>query len=134
MKKLLTGAMVALMATTSLSTVVQAQPRHRGDHHDRYDRDHDRRDHDRRHHRRDNDRHGRWDNDRGRHNGWRAEWRRGHRMDRAYWSRAERVDWRRHRLRAPPRGYEWRYVDGRYVLAAVATGLIASIIISSRRY
>ena len=56
------------------------------------------------------------------------DWRRGHRMRHEDWSRGERVDWRRHHLRHPPRGYEWREVDGNYVMAAVATGLIASII------
>jgi hypothetical protein len=33
----------------------------------------------------------------------------------------ERLDWRRHHLRRPPRGYEWREVDGNYVLAAAAS-------------
>jgi Ni/Co efflux regulator RcnB len=49
-------------------------------------------------------------------------------MDHDHWRHAQRVDWRHHHLRAPPRGYEWREVDGNYVLAAAATGLIASII------
>lgn len=56
------------------------------------------------------------------------EWRRGHRLGHADWERGERLDWRAHHLRRPPRGYEWREVDGNYVMAAVATGLIASII------
>ena len=34
-------------------------------------------------------------------------------------------------LRRPPSGYEWRLVDGNYVLAAVATGVIASIVVAS---
>ena len=66
--------------------------------------------------------------DNGRHLGW----RRGHRMRHDEWARGERIDWRAHHLRHPPRGYEWREVDGDYVLAAVATGLIASIIANSR--
>jgi len=60
------------------------------------------------------------------------DWRRGHRMRHEDWARGQRVDWHRHHLRRPPRGYEWREVDGNYVLAAVATGLIASIIANSR--
>lgn len=60
------------------------------------------------------------------------EWRRGGRMDRMEWRRAHVVDYRIHHLRRPPRGYEWREIDGRYVLAAVATGIIADIIINSR--
>ena len=59
------------------------------------------------------------------------DWRRGHRMRHEDWARGQRVDWHRHHLRRPPRGYEWREVDGNYVLAAVATGLIASIIANS---
>ncbi len=60
------------------------------------------------------------------------EWRKGHRMAQNDWSRGQQVDYRAHHLRAPPRGYEWREVDGNYVLAAAATGLIASIIAGSR--
>jgi len=59
------------------------------------------------------------------------EWRKGARMRREDWGRAERIDYRHYHLRRPPRGYEWREVDGNYVLAAVATGLIASVIIAS---
>lgn len=59
-------------------------------------------------------------------------WHKGGRIDRSDWNRGRRVsDWRNHRLNAPPRGYEWREVDGNYVLAAAATGLIASIILAS---
>lgn len=59
------------------------------------------------------------------------EWRRGHRMNPEDWNRGERIDYRRHHLRRPRRGYEWRQVDGNYVLAAVATGLISSVINAS---
>ncbi|MEO6802789.1 MAG: RcnB family protein [Granulicella sp.] len=59
------------------------------------------------------------------------DWRRGHRMDRNDWNRGERIDYRQYRLRAPRRGYEWREVDGNYVMAAVATGLIATVIAAS---
>jgi Ni/Co efflux regulator RcnB len=59
------------------------------------------------------------------------EWRRGARMRPEDWGRGERIDYRRYHLHAPPRGYEWRQVDGNYVLAAVATGVIASVIAAS---
>lgn len=60
------------------------------------------------------------------------EWRRGYHMRQDDWARGVRVDdWHAHHLRHPPRGYEWRQVDGNYVLAAVATGVIASVIASS---
>ena len=47
------------------------------------------------------------------------------------WQRGEHVDYRERHLRAPPRGYEWRQVDGNFVLAAVATGVIASVVAAS---
>lgn len=60
------------------------------------------------------------------------EWRKGYHMPAADWGRGQRVDnWRAYHLNAPPRGYEWREVDGNYVLAAVATGVIASVIAAS---
>ncbi len=60
-----------------------------------------------------------------------TEWRKGYHMRQEDWSRGERIDYRRYHLNAPPRGYEWRQVDGNYVLAAVATGVIASAIVAS---
>ena len=77
--------------------------------------------------------------DNGRHAGWAADrggghhWRRGQRMGYNDWQGARRVDYRQHHLRRPPSGYEWRESNGQYVLAAVATGLIASIILNSGR-
>lgn len=59
-----------------------------------------------------------------------ADWRRGQRMDRNDWDRGERVYYREHHFRKPPRGYEWRQVDGRFVLGAIATGVIAEIIVN----
>lgn len=35
-------------------------------------------------------------------------------------------DWQSRGLYEPPQGYGWRYVDGQYVLVAVATGIIAA--------
>ncbi len=59
------------------------------------------------------------------------EWRKGYHMRHEDWARAEKVDYRVYHLQRPPAGYEWRLVDGSYVLAAVATGVIASIVIAS---
>lgn len=59
------------------------------------------------------------------------EWKKGAAMRHEDWQRAQRVDYHQHHLRAPPRGYEWREVDGNYVLAAVATGVIASVVAAS---
>jgi Ni/Co efflux regulator RcnB len=47
------------------------------------------------------------------------------------WARGERIDYRHYHLQAPPRGYEWREVDGNYVLAAIATGVIATAVVAS---
>lgn len=60
------------------------------------------------------------------------EWHKGARIQHEDWDRGQPVDWRAHHLRRPRRGYEWREVDGNYVLAAAATGLIASAIAHSR--
>jgi Ni/Co efflux regulator RcnB len=62
-----------------------------------------------------------------RHNNW----RKGYRMDRNDWNRGDRVDYRQYHLAPPRRGYEWRRVDGNFVMAAVATGVIASLVAAS---
>lgn len=59
------------------------------------------------------------------------DWRNGGHIGHDDWNRGQRIDYRHYHLNAPPRGYEWRQVDGNYVLAAAATGLIASVIVAS---
>jgi Ni/Co efflux regulator RcnB len=61
-----------------------------------------------------------------------SDWRNHGHVSQNDWNRGSQVDWRAHHLHQPPSGYEWRQIDGRYVLAAVATGIIASIILSSQ--
>lgn len=39
-------------------------------------------------------------------------------------------DWRGHRLNQPPRGYHWVQTGADFVLVAIATGVIASIILN----
>ena len=56
------------------------------------------------------------------------EWKKGATMRKEDWGRGEQVDYHQSHLKAPPHGYEWRMVDGNYVLAAVATGIIASVV------
>jgi len=129
MKRLIITTLAAtLLAGTALSgTAMAAGQRYddhdrgrydqRDDRHDRRDAAHDRRDY--RHDRRDERREYR-------------RWERGQRLDARYRDNRYYVsDWRRHGLRAPPRGYRWQRVDDSYVLAAVATGLIASVIIAN---
>jgi len=60
-----------------------------------------------------------------------ADWRKGGRIAPDDWRRGAPVDYRAHHLRRPPHGYEWRKVDGNYILAAAATGVIASLIAAS---
>jgi Ni/Co efflux regulator RcnB len=58
-------------------------------------------------------------------------WRRGDRLPSQYRSNQYVVDdWRGHHLRQPPRGYHWVQSGGDYVLAAIATGVIADLIIN----
>jgi hypothetical protein len=65
--------------------------------------------------------------DQGRHEGW---YKRGGRIPPGYrGSRYVVNDWRHYRLNPPPRGYQYiRSDNGDFLLAAVATGAILSII------
>ncbi len=145
MKRFLTTtAMAVLAGSLAFGTAAQAQGWRDHDNNGRQERSyHDRGNYDRgdrgRGHRDsghydnghyDNGRYGRGDN--GNHYGWRerSDWRRGGYVSRYDWDRGQRVDYRRHHLRRPPYGYEWRETNGNYVLAAVASGLIASIILN----
>ena len=67
------------------------------------------------------------------HDGYKEhkEWHKGARINHDDWNRGQQVDWHSHHLQSPPRGYEWRQVDGNYVLAAAATGIIAATIIAA---
>ena len=57
--------------------------------------------------------------------------RRGGRLPADYRSRQYVVDdWRGHHLTAPPRGYHWVQTGADYVLVAVATGIIADILLN----
>ena len=58
----------------------------------------------------------------------RHRWRQGQRLDRRYGSYSTVNDWRARRLPAPRRGYHWVRQGDDYVLAALAGGLIASVI------
>jgi len=143
----------ASLSLGSLSSFAQGYDRDRGDHQlaqrDDHRRDGDRRDFDRRDgDRRDGDRRDgdrrfqrgedrRGDrDDRGRaeqfHYGARGpEWHRGGRIPPEYRNRQYVVnDWRGHHLNAPPRGYQWVQVGGDYVLVAIATGIIAQLLLS----
>lgn len=102
--------------------------------------DHDRAEHadrvDRAEHRGDRAERPDWDHPGYRHDGYRGvgpnhEWQRGGRLPDEYRGhRYEVRDWRGHHLSAPPRGYHWVQVNGDYVLAAVATGVILDTLLT----
>lgn len=80
----------------------------------------------------DDDHHGHHDN--GKHKGWKKDkndFRRGERIDVVYLERRYYVDdYRSYHLHAPPRGHRWvRSDDGKFILVAVATGIIADILL-----
>ncbi len=89
----------------------------------------------------------RYDNgNRGNHYGWNGQryhapnqyvrpygyqvrtWRGGDRLPSAYRGSQYYVDYRQYHLNAPPRGYQYVRVNNDVILAAIATGLIASVI------
>ncbi len=73
-----------------------------------------------------NGRHATVNRDFGRHN-----WNRGDRLSHRYGRYSAVNDWGRYNLRRPPRGYHWVRHDNDFILAALATGLIADIILNS---
>jgi len=116
MKALIVAASVAALVAGAAGSV-SAQDDHHGDHAQSYTQYN-------------NQQHSGWGQDHGSDG---HQWNRGERMGYNDWNNAPRVDYRQHHLRRPPNGYEWRESNGQYVLAAVATGLIASIILNSGR-
>jgi Ni/Co efflux regulator RcnB len=141
MKSILIGVTAFALVT---GPVAMAQP----DYHHDQGQDNQQNDH-RRDDRRDDRQQGN-DNDRQRHNdrrqadngnhyGWGQDrgqghrWSRGERIGYNDWNGAQRVDYRRYHLRQPPRGYEWRRHGDRFILAAIASGLIMSVILGTGR-
>lgn len=58
-----------------------------------------------------------------------SEWKKGAHIKPEDWSRGEQVDWHAHHLRQPPKGYEWREIDGNFVLAN-SSGVIFSVVVA----
>jgi len=92
------------------------------------------------HHRHDRHRHDRhWDDDRGdddhhhrrKHHHKHRDYHRGERVEVVYLEPRYYVDdYEYYELRRPPRGHRWvRTEDGRFLLVAVATGIIADILL-----
>lgn len=60
------------------------------------------------------------------------QWRRGDRLPNYARTQYREVDWRRERLRQPPRGYHYVRDDrGEVLLVAIATGVILSILLNN---
>jgi len=57
------------------------------------------------------------------------EWKKGRHIEQANWGRGERVDWHAHHLKQPPTGYEWRQIDGNFVLAT-SDGVISTVVVA----
>ena len=149
--RLLSASSAACMGLGSLAVYAQPGPPpgqghydgrygdRRDDRHDdrgRYDNrgNDNRRDNDRRYDRRD-DRRGdnRYDQRGGYHGaGPNHNWVRGSRVPPQYRGYNYVMnDWRGHRLQAPPRGYQWIQSGNDYLLVAIATGVIASLVLSN---
>ena len=58
-------------------------------------------------------------------------WHRGDRIPDSYRDKRHEVDWHSHHLRQPPAGYHWVNVNGDFVLAAIATGVIADMLLNN---
>ena len=132
--KLIASALIALSMAASGSAFAQRNDHGndrdgRNEHsyqrsHDRHDSeryDSDRRDDARQYHR---------DDRRG--GGPRHDLRRGQRLSQEYRGNRYVVsDWRARHLSAPPRGHHWVRAGNDYVLAAIATGVIAQVLLSN---
>lgn len=141
--KIAIATMAALMAAGPIGASAASAQQYRGNY-ERNDRDD----------RRDNRRDARWDQ--RQHNGFylgntfyrgqpsRAQearrdyrpayqqWRRGDRIPTSYRAHYHNVDWRRERLREPPRGYHYVRTDrGETLLVGIATGVILGLILSN---
>jgi Ni/Co efflux regulator RcnB len=114
--KLIASALIALSMAASGSAFAQRND-HGNDRDGRnnqsYQRDNDHRDNN-----------GRYDNDR--------RDARQYRLNQEYRGNRYVVsDWRSRHLSAPPRGHQWVQAGNDYVLAAIATGIIAQVLLSN---
>ena len=151
MKKILTAAIAATLALSSLGVASASEAQTRGNYEQGQDRRDDRRDErndrrewrqdnrdDRREFRQDQRAYGRWQQSQRRYNAGRyyaprgyqqRDWSYGQRMPSYYRSNQYVVDdYSRYGLRAPPRGYHYVRSGNDVVLAAIAGGLITAVI------
>ena len=45
------------------------------------------------------------------------------------WERGERIEYKDKHLKRPPEGFEWRLIDGNYVLAESSSGRISTVVV-----
>lgn len=133
--KSLVSALIAVCLTASTSAFAQDND-HRNDtgHEQQGQRgNHDEHGQNARHDDRRNDRADYRAHDNGpRGAGPRHDMRRGGRMSNDYRGNQYVVnDWRGHHLSAPPRGTHWVQAGGDYVLVAIATGIIAQVLLNN---
>ncbi len=140
--KLIASAVIALSLAASGSAFAQRGDRDQNDQNDHRDRanygqqhndENDRHDGQRgnsEEHRNNDARNYRRDDNRG--GGPRHDLRRGQRLGDEYRDNRYVVnDWRARHLSAPPRGQHWVQAGNDYVLASIATGLIAQVLLSN---
>ncbi|MES2262218.1 MAG: RcnB family protein [Pseudomonadota bacterium] len=124
---LIASALIALSVAASGSAFAQ-----RGEHDN--DRNDHRNDNAQQSHRNDhrNDNAPQYHRDDTRGGGPRHDLRRGQRLSQEYRDNRYVVnDWRARRLSAPPRGQHWVRAGNDYVLAAIATGVIAQVLLGN---
>ena len=116
MKRLLLAASIACLCLASTSVLAKGHGKGHGGHggghyeHDDYDGDHPP----------------------GRHNGWhKRDWHRGDRIQVIEIEHRYYIDdYDHYHLRRPPAGHRWvRTPDGKFILIAVATGIIADLLL-----
>ncbi len=56
------------------------------------------------------------------------DWKKGAHISHDDWGRGDQVDYRQVHLAAPPSGYEWRMIDGYYILANISTFQIRAVV------
>jgi Ni/Co efflux regulator RcnB len=79
----------------------------------------------------DNDAQQHHDNDRDNHKYVKHDdWKKGSRIKQEDWDRGEHVDYKQNRLNAPPRGHEWRLVDGNYILVNSSNFQIHTVVVA----
>ncbi|RYF39981.1 MAG: hypothetical protein EOO25_13655 [Comamonadaceae bacterium] len=79
-----------------------------------------------------NDRHDRYDRNERRHGARGPQFYRGGHVPNVYRGQQYVVqDWRGHRLHAPQRGQQWIQVGADYALIAMATGVIAQLVLNN---